>query len=98
MPPRRMSGAYGGWSRKSWSSVANFKVPGLGGRRGPFLWRQALLPGANAALLLPHAESTQTVQALQYSSIDGPVVASKEVEIFSLKEEIQSLKKQIAGV
>ncbi|XP_048840937.1 serine/threonine-protein kinase MRCK alpha-like isoform X4 [Brienomyrus brachyistius] len=41
-------------------------------------------------------ESTQTVQALQYTSIDGPVVASKEVEIFSLKEEIQNLKKQIA--
>uniref|UniRef100_A0A3B3QJR3 Serine/threonine-protein kinase MRCK alpha n=1 Tax=Paramormyrops kingsleyae TaxID=1676925 RepID=A0A3B3QJR3_9TELE len=41
-------------------------------------------------------ESTQTVQALQYSSIDGPVVASKEVEIFSLKDEIQNLKKQIA--
>uniref|UniRef100_A0A8C4RMH9 Serine/threonine-protein kinase MRCK alpha n=1 Tax=Erpetoichthys calabaricus TaxID=27687 RepID=A0A8C4RMH9_ERPCA len=40
-------------------------------------------------------ESTQTVQALQYSSIDGPVSASKEVEIRSLKEEIENLKKQI---
>ncbi|KAG9344779.1 hypothetical protein JZ751_010466 [Albula glossodonta] len=43
-------------------------------------------------------ESTQTVQALQYSSVDGtvPVSASKEVEIRSLKDEIESLKKQIA--
>ncbi|XP_066553495.1 serine/threonine-protein kinase MRCK alpha isoform X2 [Amia ocellicauda] len=41
-------------------------------------------------------ESTQTVQALQYSSVDGPVSASKEVEIRSLKDEIETLKKQIA--
>uniref|UniRef100_A0A8C9VZI3 Serine/threonine-protein kinase MRCK alpha n=1 Tax=Scleropages formosus TaxID=113540 RepID=A0A8C9VZI3_SCLFO len=41
-------------------------------------------------------ESTQTVQALQYPSTDGPVPASKEVEVRSLKEEIEKLKKQIA--
>ncbi|KAG7461121.1 hypothetical protein MATL_G00206600 [Megalops atlanticus] len=41
-------------------------------------------------------ESTQTVQALQYSNVDGPVAANKEVEIRSLKEEIEALKKQIA--
>uniref|UniRef100_A0A3B3RZ02 Serine/threonine-protein kinase MRCK alpha n=1 Tax=Paramormyrops kingsleyae TaxID=1676925 RepID=A0A3B3RZ02_9TELE len=41
-------------------------------------------------------ESTQTVQALQHSGGDGPVAASKEVEIQSLKEEIEALKKQIA--
>uniref|UniRef100_W5NGI0 non-specific serine/threonine protein kinase n=1 Tax=Lepisosteus oculatus TaxID=7918 RepID=W5NGI0_LEPOC len=41
-------------------------------------------------------ESTQTVQALQYSSVDGPITASKEIEIRSLKEEIETLKKQIA--
>ncbi|XP_048829940.1 serine/threonine-protein kinase MRCK alpha isoform X6 [Brienomyrus brachyistius] len=41
-------------------------------------------------------ESTQTVQALQHSSGDGPVAASKEVELQSLKEEIEALKKQIA--
>ncbi|XP_041106584.1 serine/threonine-protein kinase MRCK alpha-like isoform X5 [Polyodon spathula] len=40
-------------------------------------------------------ESTQTVQALQYSSVDGPVAASKEIEIRSLKEEIEKFKKQI---
>ncbi|XP_033874262.3 serine/threonine-protein kinase MRCK alpha-like isoform X3 [Acipenser ruthenus] len=40
-------------------------------------------------------ESTQTVQALQYSSVDGPVAASKEIEIRNLKEEIEKLKKQI---
>ncbi|XP_043915519.1 serine/threonine-protein kinase MRCK alpha isoform X2 [Protopterus annectens] len=40
-------------------------------------------------------ESTQTVQALQYSTVDGPVTASKDVEIRSLKEEIEKLNKQI---
>ncbi|MGH0136963.1 UNVERIFIED_CONTAM: hypothetical protein FKN15_071066 [Acipenser sinensis] len=42
-------------------------------------------------------EATQTVQALQYSSVDGPVAASKEIEIRSLKEEIEKFKKQIEG-
>ncbi|XP_066532576.1 serine/threonine-protein kinase MRCK alpha isoform X1 [Hoplias malabaricus] len=41
-------------------------------------------------------ESTQTVQALQYPSSDVPVNANKEVEIRSLKSEIDILKKQIA--
>uniref|UniRef100_U3KAH6 Serine/threonine-protein kinase MRCK alpha n=1 Tax=Ficedula albicollis TaxID=59894 RepID=U3KAH6_FICAL len=40
-------------------------------------------------------ESTQTVQALQYSTVDGPIAASKDLEIKSLKEEIEKLKKQI---
>ncbi|XP_056344424.1 serine/threonine-protein kinase MRCK alpha isoform X2 [Oenanthe melanoleuca] len=40
-------------------------------------------------------ESTQTVQALQYSTVDGPITASKDLEIKSLKEEIEKLKKQI---
>uniref|UniRef100_A0A8C1UTZ8 Serine/threonine-protein kinase MRCK alpha n=1 Tax=Cyprinus carpio TaxID=7962 RepID=A0A8C1UTZ8_CYPCA len=42
-------------------------------------------------------ESTQTVQALQYPDPDAPVNANKEVEIRSLKSEINILKKQIAG-
>ncbi|XP_064412674.1 serine/threonine-protein kinase MRCK alpha isoform X2 [Latimeria chalumnae] len=41
-------------------------------------------------------ESTQTVQALQYSTVDGPIAATKEREIRSLKEEIEKMKKQIA--
>ncbi|XP_008820578.1 serine/threonine-protein kinase MRCK alpha isoform X12 [Nannospalax galili] len=41
-------------------------------------------------------ESTQTVQALQYSSIDGPLTASKDLEIKNLKEEIEKLRKQAA--
>uniref|UniRef100_A0A673M781 Serine/threonine-protein kinase MRCK alpha n=1 Tax=Sinocyclocheilus rhinocerous TaxID=307959 RepID=A0A673M781_9TELE len=41
-------------------------------------------------------ESTQTVQALQYPDSDAPVNANKEVEIRSLKCEIDILKKQIA--
>ncbi|XP_016129571.1 serine/threonine-protein kinase MRCK alpha-like [Sinocyclocheilus grahami] len=41
-------------------------------------------------------ESTKTVQALQYSSGDGPVSSSREFEIRGLKEEIEMLKKQIA--
>ncbi|XP_059368449.1 serine/threonine-protein kinase MRCK alpha-like isoform X4 [Carassius carassius] len=41
-------------------------------------------------------ESTQTVQALQYADSDAPVNANKEVEIRSLKSEIDTLKKQIA--
>ncbi|XP_054146509.1 serine/threonine-protein kinase MRCK alpha isoform X4 [Melozone crissalis] len=40
-------------------------------------------------------ESTQTVQALQYSTVDGPITASKDLEIKSLKEEIEKLKKQV---
>ncbi|XP_069464779.1 serine/threonine-protein kinase MRCK alpha isoform X1 [Ambystoma mexicanum] len=39
-------------------------------------------------------ESTQTVQALQYSTNDGPLTATKELEIRSLKEEIDRLKLQ----
>ncbi|CAB1343156.1 unnamed protein product, partial [Coregonus sp. 'balchen'] len=44
-------------------------------------------------------QSTQTVQALQHASGEGPapVPSSKEVEIRSLKTEIDILKKQIAG-
>uniref|UniRef100_A0A8C1U937 non-specific serine/threonine protein kinase n=1 Tax=Cyprinus carpio TaxID=7962 RepID=A0A8C1U937_CYPCA len=42
-------------------------------------------------------ESTKTVQALQYSSGDGPVSSSREFEIRGLKEEIEMLRKQIAG-
>lgn len=41
-------------------------------------------------------ESTKAVQALQYSSGDGPVSASREFEVHGLKEEIETLKKQIA--
>ncbi|XP_074078939.1 serine/threonine-protein kinase MRCK alpha isoform X4 [Macrotis lagotis] len=40
-------------------------------------------------------ESTQTVQALQYSTIDGPITANKDLEIKNLKEEIEKLRKQI---
>ncbi|XP_073072834.1 serine/threonine-protein kinase MRCK alpha isoform X8 [Manis javanica] len=40
-------------------------------------------------------ESTQTVQALQYSTADGPLTASKDLEIKNLKEEIEKLRKQI---
>ena len=42
-------------------------------------------------------ESTQTVQALQYSTADGPLTASKDLEIKTLKEEIENLRKQIRG-
>ena len=42
-------------------------------------------------------ESTQTVQALQYSTADGPLTASKDLEIKSLKEEIENLRKQVRG-
>ncbi|KAM4861853.1 serine/threonine-protein kinase MRCK alpha isoform 2-T2 [Thomomys bottae] len=41
-------------------------------------------------------ESTQTVQALQYSTVDGPLAASKDLEIKNLKEEIEKLRKQVA--
>uniref|UniRef100_A0A674EWI5 Serine/threonine-protein kinase MRCK alpha n=1 Tax=Salmo trutta TaxID=8032 RepID=A0A674EWI5_SALTR len=43
-------------------------------------------------------ESTQTVQALQHASGEGPapVPSNKEVEIRSLKTEIDILKKQVA--
>ncbi|XP_018120419.1 serine/threonine-protein kinase MRCK alpha isoform X5 [Xenopus laevis] len=37
-------------------------------------------------------ESTQAVQALQNSAVDGPVTASKDLEIKSLKEELDELK------
>ncbi|XP_039091809.1 serine/threonine-protein kinase MRCK alpha isoform X6 [Hyaena hyaena] len=40
-------------------------------------------------------ESTQTVQALQYSTADGPLAASKDLEIKALKEEIEKLRKQV---
>ncbi|XP_029790740.1 serine/threonine-protein kinase MRCK alpha isoform X7 [Suricata suricatta] len=40
-------------------------------------------------------ESTQTVQALQYSTADGPLTASKDLEIKALKEEIEKLRKQV---
>ncbi|XP_075451591.1 serine/threonine-protein kinase MRCK alpha isoform X2 [Ascaphus truei] len=42
-------------------------------------------------------ESTQTVQALQYSTVDGPVTVNKDLEITSLKEEIDRLKAQVTG-
>ncbi|XP_056260881.1 serine/threonine-protein kinase MRCK alpha isoform X1 [Seriola aureovittata] len=41
-------------------------------------------------------ESTQTVQALQHPTGEGPISANREVEIRSLKSEIDILKKQIA--
>nr|XP_055043216.1 serine/threonine-protein kinase MRCK alpha isoform X4 [Misgurnus anguillicaudatus] len=41
-------------------------------------------------------EATQTVQALQYPDSDAPLNANKEVEIRSLKSEIDILKKQLA--
>ncbi|XP_058025794.1 serine/threonine-protein kinase MRCK alpha isoform X1 [Ahaetulla prasina] len=40
-------------------------------------------------------ESTQTVQALHYSTVDGPLTASKDLEIKSLKDEIETLRKQV---
>ncbi|XP_053238982.1 serine/threonine-protein kinase MRCK alpha isoform X3 [Podarcis raffonei] len=40
-------------------------------------------------------ESTQTIQALHYSTVDGPLTASKDLEIKSLKEEIEKLRKQV---
>ncbi|XP_062980211.1 serine/threonine-protein kinase MRCK alpha isoform X3 [Elgaria multicarinata webbii] len=40
-------------------------------------------------------ESTQTIQALHYSTVDGPLTASKDTEIKSLKEEIEKLRKQV---
>ncbi|XP_072218586.1 serine/threonine-protein kinase MRCK alpha isoform X2 [Leuresthes tenuis] len=41
-------------------------------------------------------ESTQAVQALQHPTGEGPLSTNKEVEIRSLKSEIDILKKQIA--
>uniref|UniRef100_A0A8C6V286 Serine/threonine-protein kinase MRCK alpha n=1 Tax=Neogobius melanostomus TaxID=47308 RepID=A0A8C6V286_9GOBI len=41
-------------------------------------------------------ESTQAVQALQHPAGDSPINTNKEVEIRSLKSEIDILKKQIA--
>lgn len=43
------------------------------------------------------SESTKAVQALQHSSVDGPVSSNKEFEIRGLKEEIEMLRKKIAG-
>ncbi|XP_056624631.1 serine/threonine-protein kinase MRCK alpha isoform X2 [Triplophysa dalaica] len=40
-------------------------------------------------------ESTKAVQALHYTSTDGPVSASGEFEVRGLKEEIETLRKQI---
>ncbi|KAH0622643.1 hypothetical protein JD844_025127 [Phrynosoma platyrhinos] len=40
-------------------------------------------------------ESTQTIQALHYSAVDGPLTVSKDIEIKSLKEEIEKLRKQV---
>ncbi|KAM3852259.1 serine/threonine-protein kinase MRCK alpha isoform 4-T4 [Vipera latastei] len=40
-------------------------------------------------------ESTQTIQALHYSTVDGPLTASKDLEIKTLKEEIETLRKQV---
>ncbi|XP_062864087.1 serine/threonine-protein kinase MRCK alpha isoform X1 [Trichomycterus rosablanca] len=42
-------------------------------------------------------ESTKTVQALHYTSGDSPISTNKDTEIRGLKEEIESLKKQLAG-
>lgn len=55
-----------------------------------------ILPVSLKHIFFP-LESTQTVQALQYSDSDAPVNTNKEVEIRSLKSEIDILKKQIAG-
>ncbi|XP_076835212.1 serine/threonine-protein kinase MRCK alpha-like [Brachyhypopomus gauderio] len=41
-------------------------------------------------------ESTKTVQALQHSGTDTPASAHRELEIRGLKDEIESLRKQIA--
>lgn len=38
------------------------------------------------------------MQALQHQTGEGPLSANKEVEIRSLKSEIDVLKKQIAGL
>jgi hypothetical protein len=51
----------------------------------------------HSLILVLFSESTQTVQALQYSTVDGPLTASKDLEIKSLKEEIEKLRKQVAG-
>ncbi|XP_042301869.1 serine/threonine-protein kinase MRCK alpha [Sceloporus undulatus] len=40
-------------------------------------------------------KSTQTIQALHYSTVDGPLTASKDIEIKGLKEEIEKLRKQV---
>uniref|UniRef100_A0A667Y0Q6 Serine/threonine-protein kinase MRCK alpha n=1 Tax=Myripristis murdjan TaxID=586833 RepID=A0A667Y0Q6_9TELE len=47
-------------------------------------------------LLSNFPPSTQTVQALQHPTGEGPLSTNKEVEIRSLKSEIDILKKQIA--
>ena len=50
------------------------------------------------SLSLSLSESTQTVQALQYPNSDAPPgTKNKEVEIRSLNNEIDLLKKQISG-
>lgn len=55
--------------------------------------------GINKYDYLQHfvTESTQTVQALQHPTTESPLSSTKEVEIRSLKTEIEILKKQIAG-
>lgn len=53
--------------------------------------------GPTNPVVLPFIESTQAVQALQHPTGEGPVSSNKEVEIRSLKSEIDILKKQIAG-
>ncbi|MEQ2217533.1 hypothetical protein XENOCAPTIV_013870 [Xenoophorus captivus] len=55
------------------------------------------LAGPKTIVILPVTESTQAVQALQHPTGEGPVGPNKEVEIRSLKSEIDILKKQIAG-
>ncbi|XP_063775021.1 serine/threonine-protein kinase MRCK alpha isoform X3 [Pseudophryne corroboree] len=42
-------------------------------------------------------EATQTVQALQYAAVDGPITANKDLEIKSLKDELDKLKTQGTG-
>ena len=45
----------------------------------------------------PLPEATQTVQELQHPGSELPLTPSRELEIRSLKSEIDLLKKQIAG-
>ncbi|KAJ7341006.1 hypothetical protein JRQ81_004581 [Phrynocephalus forsythii] len=42
-----------------------------------------------------YEESTQTIQAMHYSTVDGPLTANRDLEIKSLKEEIETLRKQV---
>lgn len=103
-PLRRTNGGSAVWSRRSWSSVANYKVSVMSHMScvllGYFLWKQShkvsSLPGWQLKCVCS-SESTKTVQALQYSSGDGPASSNREVEIRGLKEELEMLRKQIAG-